>query len=104
MRGDDIGKLKILRMEPYGASSILWSRQGNVEREWNHLSLNLDPGLFQIIIIGHVGPGPYGDIAIDDIAVNTCVSFGMLLSHSFFNTKREKHVENYRITVHGCRI
>ena len=77
MLGKDIGILQVLRRSTVGSYSVLWERVGEVkDAEWNRMILRLDPGIYQLIIIGIPREGPRGDIAIDDLAIGNCVSFG----------------------------
>ena len=78
MNGKDVDRLEIARCEPDGSFTVLWSRSGHVGTGWNRVMLRLRPGLFRIVVAAFLGKGPYGDIAIDDLAIDDCHSFGMI--------------------------
>ncbi|XP_075060547.1 MAM domain-containing glycosylphosphatidylinositol anchor protein 1 isoform X2 [Mixophyes fleayi] len=72
MYGRDIGYLNVLlRVMNIGTTnSTVWTKNGNLGNKWQHASVQISPsGPFQVVFECIIGPGVYGDIAVDDVTI-----------------------------------
>ncbi|CAD5112317.1 DgyrCDS1543 [Dimorphilus gyrociliatus] len=73
MFGVQAGLLTIKRRETNKVESIIWSRTVPSDTtEWSRTVVELQPGLFQVVIEGVIADGPLGDVAVDDIRIGDC--------------------------------
>lgn len=73
MLGSNAGLLTIKRRETNKIESIIWSRTvPSNTSDWSRTVIELEPGLFQVIIEGVISSGPLGDVAVDDVAIGDC--------------------------------
>ncbi|CAD5112318.1 DgyrCDS1544 [Dimorphilus gyrociliatus] len=73
MFGVQAGLLTIKRRETNEMESIIWSRTVPSDTtEWSRTVVELQPGLFQVVIEGVIADGPLGDVAVDDIRIGDC--------------------------------
>jgi hypothetical protein len=76
MWGNDIGALNILTKSQSGTTSLpFWTRNKNYGDEWNLGEVTVmgltTTDMYQIVFEGVVGDSWEGDIAIDDVTVET---------------------------------
>lgn len=68
MYGASIGSLIVYQVTSSGQEKVLLNLTGNQGNYWQRHILGLDADEdFQVTFEGHVGKGPKGDIALDDI-------------------------------------
>ena len=71
--GREMGNLTVLTLDPSGNAKILWTKSTPSVSEWSRALVTLPMGLYRPVIQGTV-TGSKGDIAVDDIIINTCSS------------------------------
>lgn len=69
MNGRNIGTLSVYARNINNKLTQLWTKSGNHGNGWDKTVIQLGNlnSTFQVLILGVVGNGPLGDIAIDDI-------------------------------------
>lgn len=83
MYGDNAGLISVKRRETNFIESIVWSRTvPSNTTDWSTTVIELEPGLFQVILEGVISDGPLGDVAIDDVSIGDCRTIRKLFYYS----------------------
>ncbi|GAU97515.1 hypothetical protein RvY_08797 [Ramazzottius varieornatus] len=76
MMGEEMGAIQVaVAFEDNGPFRTVYERRGDYDNFWRPLKLTFKANgtRTQIDIVGVVGTGAYGDAAIDDVVVSTCI-------------------------------